>query len=369
MNENEIVFGSLCKEVHDCNLCIRMKDSLRVLNHSVGSLNARVMFIGEAPGRLGADDSGIPFHGDKSGHNFEELLEFANLSREDLYITNAVLCNPRDEKGNNSTPNNLETKNCSRFLIKQINLLNPSIVVTLGATALSAVSLIEKHNLILKTSVRTANKWFDRLLIPLYHPGQRAMMSRSMANQRSDYQFVADSLKNKFKPKKKVYGKAPLKVALIIDYLFHKKSSFTYFALHKIFYLIEYRSIQKWGYRLTDAYIIRQKDGPYCTDLNLFKLKKAIPYLASKNLSKTNIQIYRNENTLFENRLIDEYIIETDVKDLIDEIVKKYGQSSNASLKKAIYFTQPMRNILHLESTNHTNLYNYPIEFSLTPNY
>src|SRR5438128_2012162 len=102
MNDNEIVFNNLCKEVQSCKLCPRMNNSLRVLNHSVGSLNAKIMFIGEAPGRLGADDSGIPFHGDKSGHNFEELLEFANLNRGDLYITNSVLCNPKDEKGNNS---------------------------------------------------------------------------------------------------------------------------------------------------------------------------------------------------------------------------------------------------------------------------
>lgn len=357
-------FNVLCKEVQLCLLCTRMCNSQRVLNRSVGYLNADIMFIGEAPGRLGADDSGIPFHGDKSGHNFEELLEIAGLSRAELYITNAVLCNPRDEKGNNATPTNQEINNCAVFLRKQIELVNPKIVVTLGANALTATSLISKHTLALKSHVRTSNKWFNRLLIPLYHPGQRAMMSRSMANQRSDYRFVADQIKGLNNKKKSNSGKTTLSSALIIDYLFSKQSSYTYFALHKLFYLIEYKYVQKFNERLTNAYIIRQKDGPYCTDLNLFKLKKAIPYLQSKNLSNTNILVFKQSNNLFEERLIDQYIIPEEIKDVIDDVLKQFGSKSNAALKRSVYFTQPMRNILHQEENRNLSLYNSPIDFS-----
>src|SRR5687767_4808993 len=106
--ETEIAFDKLCSKVAACVLCPRMVHSQRVLNHSSGSLGAQIMFIGEAPGRLGADNSGIPFHGDKAGHNFEELLEFAKLDRSNIFVTNAVLCNPRDEDGNNSTPTKIE---------------------------------------------------------------------------------------------------------------------------------------------------------------------------------------------------------------------------------------------------------------------
>ena len=279
MNELELKFDELCKNVHNCILCHRMEGSQRVLNRSVGSLNAKIMFIGEAPGRLGADDTGVPFHGDKSGHNFEELIEFAGLNRSNIYITNAVLCNPKDDTGNNSTPNTLELTNCSKYLSEQINLICPEIIVTLGANALAATNIIERHSLILKKHVRTANVWNDRILIPLYHPGQRAMMSRSMANQRSDYQFVADYLKKIDKKPKAQKGKSSLNVALIVDYLFSIKDSYTYFAIHKLFYLIEYKSVQRFGYKLTNSYIIRQKDGPYVTDLNLYRLKKALPYL------------------------------------------------------------------------------------------
>ena len=160
-----------------------------------GSINAPLMFIGEAPGRLGADATGIPFHGDKTGHNFESLLDFVGIGRQDIFVTNAVLCNPKDSRGNNDTPSAQEIKNCAAFLSRQITLVNPLFIATLGAVALRALALIEPHDLELKSAVRTANNWYGRTLIPLYHPGQRAMVHRSFANQRSDYQFLADNLK------------------------------------------------------------------------------------------------------------------------------------------------------------------------------
>ena len=356
-------FDLLCEKVQKCEKCTRMCDSQRVLNRSAGSLNADIMFVGEAPGRLGADNSGIPFHGDKSGHNFEELLEFAKLDRAKIFVTNAVLCNPKDENGNNSTPTKNEIQNCANHLAEQIRIIQPKIVVTLGATALESTRFTSPHSWTLREGVRTANKWFDRILIPCYHPGQRAMIHRSMANQRSDYQFIADYL-NKLSttPKSKSFSKPQISVALIIDYLFHKKSSYTYFALHKLFYLIEYKSVEKFGHRLTNSYIIRQKDGPYCTELHLAKLKKALPYLGIRNLSATNIILYKLPLKLFEERLIDQYEIDDEIKELIDKILDEHGSKSNAGLKRSVYFTRPMRNMLAIENEQKINLYNTPIQ-------
>lgn len=363
-DQAEVGFDSLIKNVLACTKCSRMCNSQRVLNRSSGSTSADIMFVGEAPGRLGADGTGIPFHGDKSGHNFEELLHFAGLSRTDIFITNAVLCNPKDENGNNATPTQTEIKNCSEFLQKQIELVNPKIIVTLGASPLAALKNVMPHDIELKHSVRTKIHWFKRILIPLYHPGQRAMISRSFANQRSDYQFVAEQIKQISKKKKKLPSSKPqLNVALIIDYLFSKKSSFTYFALHKLFYLIEYKSVQQLGDRLTNSYIIRQKDGPYCTELHLFKLQKALPYIKTKNLSKTNILLFRLSTSLFDERLIDQYEIDETAKEVIDLVLEEHGEKSNAALKRTVYFTRPMRNILKLELTERINLYNTAIEF------
>lgn len=353
-------FDILCEKVQACVKCARMCDSQRVLNRSGGSLNADIMFIGEAPGRLGADNSGIPFHGDKSGHNFEELLDFAKIDRSKIFVTNAVLCNPRDESGNNSTPTKQEVQNCADHLKEQIQILNPKIVVTLGAVALESTRYISHHSLILKENVRTSNIWFDRILVPFYHPGQRAMMHRSFANQRSDYQFVAEQLKRLSKPIKKEISKASINhniVSIIKEILFYQ-NSVDYFKLHKLFYLIEYNYFKVYNERLTNAYIVRQKDGPYCTDLHFQKIKKALPELQIKQI-KGNL-VFNYSSTLFQN----EEHINGNVGDIIKQTLIKYGNLSNAEIKTKVYLTDPMKAFLKLEKNDGLNLYNVPIQFN-----
>lgn len=358
-----VEFFSLCSVVQNCNKCPRMLQSQRVLNGSVGNLEAKIMFVGEAPGRLGADDTGIPFHGDKSGHNFEDLLSFANLPREQIYVTNAVLCNPKDENDNNATPIKSEISNCSKYLKDQIDLINPKIIVTLGSKALDSTKLIESHYLKLKTNVRSKNEWYNRILIPLYHPGQRAMIHRSMANQRSDYQFVSETLKRLSRKKRKITQKASLDVGVIIEYLLTLKPVISYFNLHKLFYLIEYTSMKEYGARLTNSYIVRQKDGPYCTELHLKKLEKTIPDLKSKWYKNGTFDIYKSGNNLFTHNLLDEFELEEELKMLIDKVFYKYGSLSKFKLKQKVYLTTPMRTLLKIEKEEKINLYNAPIPF------
>ena len=355
-------FDDLCTRVQACIKCDRMCDSQRVLNRSGGSLHADIMFIGEAPGRLGADNSGIPFHGDKSGHNFEELLDFAKIDRSKIFVTNAVLCNPKDESGNNSTPTKIEVQNCSSNLEEQIKILNPKIVVTLGATALESTRYIHNHNLILKDNVRTANKWFDRILIPFYHPGQRAMMHRSFANQRSDYQFVAEQLKRISKPTKKMQQISSINhdIVKIIKEILYNLNSVDYFKLHKLFYLIEYNYYKTYNERLTNAYIVRQKDGPYCTDLHFQKIKKAIPELQIRQI-KGNL-VFNYASNMFSNQTQ----MDDEIGDLIKQTVSKYGNMSNAEIKSKVYLTDPMKAFLKLEKHDGINMYNVPIQFNLS---
>lgn len=351
-------FDLLCERVKMCVKCSRMCDSLRVLNRSAGSLNADIMFIGEAPGRLGADNSGIPFHGDKSGHNFEELLEFARLDRSRIFVTNAVLCNPKDEQGNNSTPTKNEIQNCADHLAEQIKIISPKVVVTLGATALESTRFTSPHNLILREAVRTSNNWFNRILIPLYHPGQRAMMHRSFANQRSDYQFVAEQLKRLYKkpiPAKK--QKINSDIIPIVKEILMNVSSIDYFKLHKLYYLVEYNYFKEYNERLTNAYIVRQKDGPYCTDLHIQKLKKGMPEL---EIRQRNGNLYVG----FSKNLFSSYQrLNGTTGEVIKKVIAKYGGLSNEEIKTKVYLTTPMRNFLKLEKQEHMNLYNVPISF------
>jgi uracil-DNA glycosylase family 4 len=361
-NEIEHHFNDLCSSVLSCQACLRMAQSTRVLNRSAGSLNAKIMFIGEAPGSLGADGSGIPFHGDQAGHNFEELLQFAQIDRSSIYVTNAVLCNPKNEDGNNATPALEEIKNCSKFLKAQIEIVNPQIIVTLGSVSLKALSLIEPHKLNLKENVRTSNIWLNRILIPVYHPGQRAMLHRSFANQRSDYQFIEEHLRRLNKGKRKISGKTKADVALIVQAMLEINSRISYFSLHKLFYLIENKYVKEYNSRLTNAYFVRQKDGPYCTDLHLNKLKKALQNVELKTIKGILFFEKRNQLLLFNNSLKKNNLSD-DIFQIVKNIMDKYADFSHADLKRVVYLTSPMKNMLRIEKNDHVNLYNAPIDF------
>ncbi len=77
--------------------------------------------------------------GNQTGRNFAALLAVAGLERRDIFVTNAVLCNPRDEHGRNRTPKREELAACRGFLDRQVALVDAPVVVTLGAVALSAL--------------------------------------------------------------------------------------------------------------------------------------------------------------------------------------------------------------------------------------
>jgi uracil-DNA glycosylase family 4 len=187
-------FVLLTENVCNCNLCARMSGRTRVLSSKNGSIDAKVIFIGEAPGRLGADRTGIPFYGDQAGRNFERLLQCAGLTRQQIFITNAVLCNPRDDKGNNSAPNKKEIHNCSLFLSILIDIIEPEIIVPLGQCALRSLDVIETHKIELRQDVRKLVKWGKYTVLPMYHPGPRAAFHRSIDNQKGDFSFLGEIL-------------------------------------------------------------------------------------------------------------------------------------------------------------------------------
>ncbi len=142
---------------------------------------------GEAPGRLGGDRTGVPFSGDQSGRNFERLLTAAGLTRAEVFITNAILCNPRDERGRNRGPSRQELASCGDLLARQLAVVVAPVVVTLGAVALKALDSVAAHGLQLREAVGQAVPWQGRILLPLYHPGSRAQLHRSFATQHADF--------------------------------------------------------------------------------------------------------------------------------------------------------------------------------------
>jgi uracil-DNA glycosylase family 4 len=155
------------------------------------------MFIGEAPGRKGADRTRVPFSGDQSGANLDRFLQSIDLRREQIFITSAALCNPRTESGANRKPTQKELSNCSEFLRRTIALIDPEVIVTLGSVALEALKRIQYHELNLKDSAAQVHSWQERTLVPIYHPSPQVLAShRREAQQLLDYQVVAQAIKS-----------------------------------------------------------------------------------------------------------------------------------------------------------------------------
>lgn len=189
-------FSCLEKQATKCRVCPDLADQSAVLSPGNGSLTAEVVFVAEAPGRFGAGRTGIPFSGDQSGKNFEILLDHAGWTRDEVFITNAALCNPL-QKGNNRRPTSREIKNCSHFLESVLNIIQPKIVVTLGGVGLTAINYLlgTKHQLG-KTVARPIIT--DRfILMPLYHPSPRVThWRRTLPRQKRDFRKIVSTLKS-----------------------------------------------------------------------------------------------------------------------------------------------------------------------------
>jgi uracil-DNA glycosylase family 4 len=352
LEPREAEFAKLASDAQGCQACPEMRGCTRVLTDANGHPNSRIMFVGEAPGRLGAEKTAVPFHGDVAGENFDKLLRLAGLSRREAFVTNAVLCNPTDGAGNNRPPSQLNLRNCATFLRRQIEVVDPKIVVTLGAKALQALSIIEEHQLTISASVRTKNIWFGRTLIPLYHPGARALIHRNFALQTADYYFVGESVRRlDAKGGTNNLARTPKKSGWnVVRHLLSRLGSASLFKLHKIIYLIEYRYRSKIGHPLTDFFFIRQKDGPYCVELATkwhqdfddveltFSMGQPVLNWKGSDLFRESIEI------------------DPSVRSFIDELLEPLAGLSEAQLKTSAYLTRPMKMALRAEREGHSGL-------------
>jgi len=186
------MLAELAGEAANCVRCAAMCEVSAVLSELNGPATARVMFIGEAPGRKGADRTRVPFSGDQSGKNFDRFLDSIGLKRSEIFITSAALCNPRGPSGANRRPSAQELRNCADFLRRTIELVNPTVIVTLGGVALEALKLINDHQLTLRTDAAQTRQWNGRTLVPLYHPSPQVLItSRDEETQLRDYKVVA----------------------------------------------------------------------------------------------------------------------------------------------------------------------------------
>jgi uracil-DNA glycosylase family 4 len=146
-------------EVAACTGCV-LHQGRKMAVPGEGPVNAEIMFIGEGPG-FHEDQSGRPFVG-AAGNFLTELLESIGLSREEVFICNVIKCRPPG----NRDPQAPEIDACKAFLDRQIMLINPKVIVTLGRFSMARwfpsarISRIHGH----------PRKIGSRLIVPMYHP-------------------------------------------------------------------------------------------------------------------------------------------------------------------------------------------------------
>lgn len=157
--------NKLKKEAYECKSCELFKTRNKIV-FSDGCEYAPIMFIGEAPGQ-NEDETGIPFIG-RAGQLLRKFLFEVDIKQDEIYIANTIKCRPPK----NRKPTLKEKSSCKHFLDKQIELINPKIIVLVGSTALE--SFIEDKKL---TITKARGQIFEkeylgkiRKFIPIFHP-------------------------------------------------------------------------------------------------------------------------------------------------------------------------------------------------------
>ena len=159
------------EDLGDCTRC-KLHGGRTTLVFGVGSPDADLMFVGEAPGR-DEDLQGIPFVG-RAGQLLTRIIESIDLRREDVYIANVIKCRPPDNR--NPAPD--EVRTCEPFLFAQVDAIRPRIIVALGSFA--ARALLRTEDAISKLRGRVYD-YRGAKLIPTFHP---AFLLRSPERKR-----------------------------------------------------------------------------------------------------------------------------------------------------------------------------------------
>ena len=127
--ERAAALAAIQEEIGDCTRCPLAYAGRHKIVFGDGSPTARLMFVGEGPG-ADEDAQGLPFVG-KAGQLLNNMISAMGLARAEVYIANIVKCRPPG----NRVPEPVEANTCSQFLLRQIDVVQPEVIVALGSTA------------------------------------------------------------------------------------------------------------------------------------------------------------------------------------------------------------------------------------------
>jgi DNA polymerase len=177
------------RQASGCTRCPQLAEARQTVVFGSGNADADLMFVGEAPGR-NEDEQGLPFVG-QAGRLLSELLGEIGLERSDVFVVNVLKCRPPG----NRDPLPQEIANCQGYLFRQLDLIQPRVVCTLGnfSTKLlrdDPTGITRLHG---RAEVRVVGPRAVRLY-PLYHPAA-ALYTRSLLDTlRADFARIPDLL-------------------------------------------------------------------------------------------------------------------------------------------------------------------------------
>lgn len=176
---------SIRAEIGNCTRCPLHALGRTQIVHSTGNFKARLMFVGEAPG-ADEDEQGFPFVG-RAGQLLTKIIEGIGLSRDEVFIGNINRCRPPG----NRAPEPIETAACRPFLLREIAVIKPTVIVVLGATA--------AHNLLqVKTPIsKLRGNFHDYLgvkVMPTFHPAYLLRDPHKKREVWEDLKMVRDLL-------------------------------------------------------------------------------------------------------------------------------------------------------------------------------
>ena len=192
------------EDLGDCTRCKLHKQGRKQIVFGVGNPNAELMFVGEGPG-ADEDQQGEPFVG-RAGQLLNNMIKAMGIRREDVYIANVVKCRPPG----NRTPERDECETCSPFLMRQIAVIKPKVVVALGAVAAKNLLAINAPMSELRgrfydfmpSGARSSDpSWQGARLAVTYHPAFLLRDPRQKGEAWKDLQMVMKYLGLKPPPK------------------------------------------------------------------------------------------------------------------------------------------------------------------------
>ncbi|HDN79218.1 MAG: uracil-DNA glycosylase [Chloroflexi bacterium] len=174
----------LYEEIRNCHKC-RLAESRTNAVPGEGPEDAQIMFIGEAPG-FHEDRQGRPFVG-AAGRFLDQLLESIGIKREEVYICNVIKCRPPG----NRDPLADEIKACAPYLDRQIEIIKPRLIVTLGrfslAKFLPKASISKVHGQLIRVG--------DLTCYPVFHPAAALHQPRWKSAVEEDFRRIPEILK------------------------------------------------------------------------------------------------------------------------------------------------------------------------------